>query len=242
MVLILACAGAFAADVAPDVTVPPPASTSTTAPQSQAGAITSTAAVAAANSTTFVPLGTLVPVPAMTPLRLQLADPISSNASKPGDRFRLVVSEDVRVGDAVVIPAGTTGEGEVIHAAKSGAGGKPGELLLAGRFLRVGEQNVRLRSFVIGGAGRDRMDQALATSFVAGPFAMFVRGGVIVIPVGASGTAKTLESVQLPAVQPGTVETAVSPAEIEPTAQPPAEVAPAPAPEPQQPPTPGTGE
>ena len=118
------------------------------------------------------PAGALVTVPALTPVFVRIDDEISSRASKSGDRFRITVAEDVRVGDSVVIPAGTTGEGEVIHAAKPGAGGKAGELIVAARFVRVGENEVRLRSFALGVAGKDKSVDALAVSFIAGPFAM----------------------------------------------------------------------
>ena len=143
----------------------------------------------------------LLRVPALTPVRLQLREPISSNTNRPGDRFKLVVAEDVVVDEAVVIPAGAAAEGEVIHAAKSGAGGKAGELILAARFVTVGTRQVRLRSF-IAGAGKDRTTEALATSIVAGPFALFLRGGVINIPVDTAATAKTLDTVFLPPIQP----------------------------------------
>jgi hypothetical protein len=144
--------------------------------------------------------GTLIVVPALTPVSIRLEDPISSNINKPGDRFRISIAEDVRVGDAVVIAAGTEGTGEVVHAARSGGGGKAGELILAARLVHVGDQDVRLRSFAMGGVGRDRTESALATSFVAGPFAMFVHGGKIVIPPGALANAKIAEEVQLPAL------------------------------------------
>src|SRR5689334_2569281 len=65
----------------------------------------------------------LVTVPALTPVVVRLEETVSSNESRPGDRFRITVAEDVHVGGAVVIPAGSAGEGEVIHAARSGAGG-----------------------------------------------------------------------------------------------------------------------
>ena len=76
----------------------------------------------------------LVTVPALTPVTVRLEELISSNKNKPGDRFRITVAEDVRVGEQLVIPAGSPGEGEVIHAAKSGAGGKAGELILVARL------------------------------------------------------------------------------------------------------------
>jgi hypothetical protein len=146
--------------------------------------------------------GTLVSVPALTPLYIRIDADLTSKTSKNGDRFPIHVDEDVRVGDAVVIPAGSVGEGEVIHAAKSGGGGKPGELLVAARFIRVGEQEIRLRSFSLGAKGRDRSDASLGTSVVLGPLALFVVGGVMTIPSGTVGGAKTATDVQLPALAP----------------------------------------
>jgi len=142
----------------------------------------------------------LITVPALTPVIIRLEEPISSNKNKPGDRFRITVAEDVRVGDAVVIPAGSPGEGEVIHAAKSGAGGKAGELIIAARFVRVGDLEVRLRSFALGVAGKDHTNDSFASSFLIGPFAMFVKGGVITVPPATLGTAKTALEFKLPAV------------------------------------------
>jgi hypothetical protein len=141
----------------------------------------------------------LVTVAPLTPVLVRIEDTISSNKNKPGDRFAITVAEDVRVGDAVAIPAGSAGEGEVIHAAKPGAGGKAGELILAARYVRVGDVIVRLRSFTIGVVGKDHSKDALATSFIAGPFAMFVHGGVVVVPSGTQGFAKTASEFQLPA-------------------------------------------
>jgi hypothetical protein len=142
----------------------------------------------------------LLAVPALTPVLVRIEDEISSKTNKMGDRFRITVAEDVRVGDAVVIPVGSTGEGEVIHAARPGAGGKAGELIVVARFVLVGDNQVRLRSFTLGAAGRDKSVDALAASFIAGPFAMFQKGGAVVIPRDTLGMAKTALEFKLPAV------------------------------------------
>jgi hypothetical protein len=148
----------------------------------------------------FVAPGTLLLVPAMTPVYVQIDEELTSKTSKPGDHFHLSIAEDVRVGGAVVIPAGSAGLGEVVHAAKSGGGGKAGELILAARFVTVGQQEVKLRSFVIGGHGKDHTDDALAVAVAIGAFAMFVHGGQLVIPPGTSASAKTAIDIQLPAL------------------------------------------
>jgi hypothetical protein len=143
---------------------------------------------------------TLFTVPALTPVIIRLDEEISTARHKSGDRFSIVVAEDVHIGEVVVIPAGSKGEGEVIHAAKPGAGGKAGELILAARYVRVGDNEIRLRSFALGASGKDRSGAALGTAFVAGPFAMFVRGGAVVVLRDTHGTAKTALEFRLPAV------------------------------------------
>jgi hypothetical protein len=149
-----------------------------------------------------VTAGTLVTVPAMTPVYLRLGAEVSSKTSRPGDHFPISLAEDVRVGDAIVIPAGCTGEGEVVHAAKRSAGGKAGELILAARYLMVGDIQVHLRSFKAGGAGKDNTDSALAVAVFGGPFAMLVRGSDMVFPLDAMVSARTAEEIQLPAQRP----------------------------------------
>jgi hypothetical protein len=141
-----------------------------------------------------------VTVPALTPVAVRLEEAISSNRNKPGDHFRITVAEDVRVGDVLVIPAGSVGEGEVIHAARSGAGGKAGELILAARYVRVGDIDVRLRSFALGVVGKDQSVNSLAAGMIIGPFAMFVKGGVITVPPATLGIAKTALEFELPAI------------------------------------------
>jgi hypothetical protein len=146
--------------------------------------------------------GGLVTVPALTPLYVRIDEEISSKKNKNGDRFPIYINEDVRVGEAVVIPAGSGGEGEVIHAAKSSMGGKPGELLVTARFVLVGDREVRLRSLSLGLKGRDRSDESLAAAIVTGPLGLLVVGGAMIIPRGAVGSAKTAMEIQLPAVAP----------------------------------------
>jgi hypothetical protein len=143
---------------------------------------------------------TFITVPALTPVFVRLDEEISTKVHKPGDRFRIAVAEDVRIGDAVVIPAGSAGEGEIIDAARPGFGGKAAKLVLAARYVRVGETEVRLRSFVLGAVGKDHSDGALATSFVIGPLAMFVRGGAVVVPRDTIGSARTATQIRMPVV------------------------------------------
>lgn len=133
-------------------------------------------------------------IPAGTPVELQLLDDVGSRG-KRGDRFRIRLSEPLLQGDAVVVPAGAEGIGEITYAAKAGMAGKPGELLLAARYLVIDGRQVRLRAFRLGGSGQDHTAGAFALAFATGPFALFLHGGEIEIPAGATGVAKLAEDL-----------------------------------------------
>nr|WP_298154782.1 hypothetical protein [uncultured Pseudoxanthomonas sp.] len=166
-----------------------------------------------------------------TPLVLEILDPISSASVKRGDAFRLRVRDAITVGGSVVIAAGTEGVGEVVHAEPSRGGGKPGELILAARRLQVGDREVKLRGFKLGGAGTDTSHVALGASFGIGPFAHFIHGKEIQIPALTSGMAKLAEPLRSPplpeappalgaSATPGD-DTTPEPAPAAPTATPP---------------------
>ncbi|HOZ23508.1 MAG TPA: hypothetical protein PLI83_01840 [Thermomonas sp.] len=121
---------------------------------------------------------------------IEIGEPISSKRHKRGDKFALRLAEPLVVDGQTVLPAGTPGVGEIIHAAASGGGGKAGELLLAARYLEVDGRQIPLRGFRMGGAGKDNTTGALAASMAVGPFAQFIHGREIEIPSGARASAK----------------------------------------------------
>jgi hypothetical protein len=136
-------------------------------------------------------------LPANTVVELETVDAVSSKTSKPKDFFRLRVAEDVRVDGRVLIPAGTEATGQVVHAAKSGAGGKAGELILAARAIKLPQGDVRLRSG-FGAAGQQRTGAALATSIAVGVFGLFVHGKELMLPAGTPVSARVAEDTDLP--------------------------------------------
>jgi hypothetical protein len=131
-----------------------------------------------------------------TEVHLRLLAPVASNTHKRGDRFALEVARPVIVDGAIVIPAGAQGEGEVVHAAKGGFGGRAGELILVSRWARVGDQTIKLRSFAAGN-GEDRVNLAMGLSFVV--VGMFVNGKEIALPAGTDVFAKVATDQLLPA-------------------------------------------
>lgn len=146
-------------------------------------------------------------VPAASPLlvRIEILEPLSSLEQKRGDTFALQLAEAVTLPDGTVLPAGTRGRGEVVHAEKARTGGKPGELILAARFLEAPQGRFRLRALRLTGTGKDRSNTALGMALAAEAalpgaalLALFIHGGQFIVPPGTQGIAK-LEATPLPA-------------------------------------------
>lgn len=133
-----------------------------------------------------------------TPVDIEMLDPIGSATSTRGMSFRIALAAPLVVDGIELLPAGAAGQGEVVHADRSRGGGKPGELLLAARYLEHDAGRIPLRGMKMGGHGEDRIQAALATSFAIGPFAHFIRGREIEIPAGTRAHARLSADATLP--------------------------------------------
>src|SRR5690606_40329275 len=71
-----------------------------------------------------------VVLPAKTPVLLRLEQAVGSKISRTGDSFAFVLAQAVELDGVTVLPAGTPGTGEVVHAKKGGGSGSGGELVL----------------------------------------------------------------------------------------------------------------
>lgn len=122
-------------------------------------------------------------VPVDTVVDIAITTTINSKANKIGDVFPIRLAEPV-VGTSgdILIPAGTPGQGEVIHAARARAMGKAGELILAARYLQCGDTHVPLGHFRFGVSGKNNLGAAIAVSVVATPLVLFVAGGEVNVP------------------------------------------------------------
>jgi hypothetical protein len=74
-------------------------------------------------------------IPAGTLIRIRMLNSLSSASTKEGTYFSWVVSDDVKVGERVVIPAGNVGWGKVVTVSPAHGGRVPGFLRL--RFYSI---------------------------------------------------------------------------------------------------------
>jgi hypothetical protein len=131
-------------------------------------------------------------VPKNTLIKFTIGEPIGSNTHKTGDRFVIELAEPVLLNGQIVLPAGTKGVGEIIHAAPSGLGGRSGELSLAASYLELGDVRVPLKAFQFAAQGRDTTAGSLWSLGL-------VKGGQVIVPAGTGGTAKLAQDFTPPA-------------------------------------------
>lgn len=122
---------------------------------------------------------------------------VGSKISTAGEMFPIRLAQPIEVDGVTLLPAGITGEGQVVHAKKAGMAGSAGELLLAARYLDYAGRRIDLRSFKFieeGGEilsrGQNNVDLASATNAAIGPLGFFIGGGNTTIAPGTLATAK----------------------------------------------------
>lgn len=148
-------------------------------------------------------------IPALTPVEIAIDVALGSKLSTTGETFSFHLAKPLMLNGVEVVPAGTPGEGEVIHAKKGGGGGAPGELVLAARHLQVGNRKLRLRSLKLDALGNDKMGTvtgvtaaAAATVPAAALLGLFITGGEKTIPMGTILPAKTAEAFAIVEMAP----------------------------------------
>jgi hypothetical protein len=192
------------------------------APADAPAAVPAPAATLPADPASPPALVAMVRIPAGTVVRVELTEALSSKTSARGQTFALRLVEPIVVDGQTVVAAGAVGGGEVIDARPAGFGGRPGKLVLAGRFLEMGGQQARIRSMMIGATGEDRAADALAVSTipVIGIASLFMEGGEIQVPVGARATAKLAVDIDVPAPASTTPAPQAAPPAEQPQQQP----------------------
>lgn len=138
-------------------------------------------------------------VPAGTALLIETLDTVGSHDTHIGDHFRIRLAEPLVIDGHVAIAAGATGEGEVIHAkAATRFSRRAGELILAARYLNVGDTRVPLRGFRISRSGptSTARDYSSLTYFVRHEY-----GSDFEVPAGSRADAKVTADTSVPAVQ-----------------------------------------
>jgi hypothetical protein len=135
-----------------------------------------------------------------TDIKLKFAEEISSKTATAEDPVTLILDEDVRVGDIVVVRSGAKAVGFVSSAKKAGMMGKGGELNIRLDSLRAGDYKVHLRGSK-NREGDGKVGTAVALTVLFGPIGLIKHGKNIDVKAGTPITAYVADDVALPAAR-----------------------------------------
>ena len=131
-----------------------------------------------------------------TDVKLKFSDDLSSKTANEGDPVNLVLDEDLKVGDVVVVKAGAKATGTITNAKKAGMMGKAGELNMRLEHLKAGDQRVRLRGSK-GKEGEGKVGTAVALTVLFGPIGLIKHGKNVDVKAGTPIAAYVDEDVPL---------------------------------------------
>jgi hypothetical protein len=124
-------------------------------------------------------------LPAGATLGFTLERALDTREAERGERFALALADAPCIDGRTLAP-GPRSEARVVHVQRGGIFGKPAELTLATEPLAVGDAVLALRAATPSTRGRSRERAGITTAVFTGPFAAFVRGGNITLPVGTA--------------------------------------------------------
>lgn len=149
-----------------------------------------------------VPKGTLV--------KIELLTELNSERSRPNDVVTYRVAEDVRIDNAIVIPAGALGQGHVISVDAAGRLGQDGLVQVDfGRISTIDSKNVAIDVAERATEQNRSLELAAGASIagvllLGGPIGLaagyFVQGKSHVVPVGTTFYAETASEVRVNAL------------------------------------------
>jgi hypothetical protein len=146
---------------------------------------TQTRTAAAVHTATARPAtGTEAVIPDGTEIRLELVERLSSASARVGEKVRLEVADDVKVGEQVVIPRGAPAIGTVTVAQSRKSFGRRGKLDFTIDSVKTpDDQNIRLR-ITRRAQGDERYLVAGVVSYFTIVGGFFVRGADVEVEVG----------------------------------------------------------
>lgn len=135
---------------------------------------------------------------------------LNSKKAKEGTRFTLSVSQDVMLGDYIVIPKGTPAYGEVTWRTGKGAFGKSAKMEFEIRYLELNGRQVPLVG-QFRQEGKGNTGAAVGAAVAVGVFGAFVTGKSAIVEQGREFRVFTREPLQVTLGTPQTPSAAAGP-------------------------------
>ena len=138
-----------------------------------------------------------------TEVSLKLAQKLTSKSAVVGEPVELVLAQDLKVNDAVVVRQGARVLGTVVTGKESEKKKTEAHgLAMRVDFLRAGDAKIRLRGERNAEGKRDKDAMVAGTIFLGVSGLLMTSGKHYVIPEGSLVTAYVDQDIELPAVPP----------------------------------------
>lgn len=135
-----------------------------------------------------------------TPVPLKLAQNLHSKYAVVGEPVELVLTEDLKVGDAVVVKKGARVLGTVTAGKETEKRGEAHALAIRVDFLRAGAAKIKLRGEQNAEGKRNKDAMIAGTIFLGLSGLLMTSGKHYVLPAGTPATAYVAEDIELPPV------------------------------------------
>jgi len=132
---------------------------------------------------------------------LKFAQDVNSKTANDDDPVALVLDQDIKIGEIVVVKAGAKAVGTITHAKKAGMLGKAGELNMRLDYLITDSGRVRLRG-TKGKEGEGKVGATVALTVLFGPIGLIKHGKNVEIKQGTPLLVYTDENYEVPASKP----------------------------------------
>ena len=136
-----------------------------------------------------------------TDVQLKFAQDLTSKTAAEGDPVSLVLDQDLKIGDVVLVKAGAKAVGTITHSKKAGMMGKAGELNMRLEYLIAGDNRVKLRGSK-GKEGEGKEGATVALTVLFGPIGLIKHGKNVEIKSGTPLLAYLDESYAVPTTKP----------------------------------------
>jgi len=135
-----------------------------------------------------------------TDVQLKFAQDLTSKTAAEGDPVSLVLDQDLKLGEVVVIKAGAKAVGSITHSKKAGMMGKAGELNMRLEYLIAGDSRVKLRGSK-GKEGEGKEGATVALTVLFGPIGLIKHGKNVEIKSGTPLLAYLDENYSIPSAK-----------------------------------------
>jgi len=134
-------------------------------------------------------------------VHLKFAQDLTSKTAEEGDPVSLLLDQDLKAGDVVVIKAGAKAVCTITHSKKAGMMGKAGELNMRLEYLIADDARLKLRGSK-GKEGEGKEGATVALTVLFGPIGLIKHGKNVEIKSGTPLLAYLDENYVVPSAKP----------------------------------------